>query len=214
MSTLLVETSSGPILPKDMPTLDVESQASQNLRMGLTMGILAVVSVMFLMALNRKDYTKFYNVDFDESNISQSYLDRESGKNMKQFIFGKTIQIYTPEDDVEIQYILPRYSSQEKAKGDKSANDGYFGAIGDSMNKIEPILQINQEQGKGSMFHINLGDEQPISEIAIMGSSVKSNYKKLSTAKVMIRDDEGKKVWQSCNYLLPQQFQVINVDAA
>lgn len=120
---------------------------------------------------------------------------------------GNVIQVQSPLDDLEIQYIIPQFSSQYKISESES---GVFGNIGDSYNNKEPILAIRQGKGEGSMFEINLGDSQPISMIAIMGSAIPTEYAKLDTAKVIIREN-GVKKWQSCQFLKPEQYNYVKV---
>lgn len=198
------------IRSSDIPKVIAEDQYDQSWRMALTMGLLALVSIMFLTALNAHDYKKFYNMDLDPNELTMSYRDEDAGveDKVKSYVMGKTIYVTSPLDDLDIQYIIPRYSSQLDVS-DKEA--GYYGNIGDSYNNLEPLLTIHQGNGQGSMFSIDLVDEQPINMIAIMGSYKQVDYTKLDTAKVYIRDKEGKKVWQSSHFLKPQQFNYVKV---
>jgi len=198
------------IRSSDIPTVTAENMSAQNWRMGLTMGLLALVSIMFLAALNSQDYKKFYSMDLDTNELTVSYNSENAGveDKLKNYVMGKRIFITSPLDDLEIQYIIPRYSSQVEIGDNES---GYHGKIGDSYNNLEPLLSVNQGKNMGSMFSIDLVDEQPITMIAIMGSALPAEYAKLDTAKVFIRDKEGQKVWQSCQFLLPKQFNYIRV---
>lgn len=205
----LIKTKDGDMKLGDVPLVTAEEMASQNWRIFLTMGILALVSIMFLVALNSQDYNRFYNMSLDTNNLTVSYVDKDSGSDVgiKKFVMGNLIQVYSHLDDLEIQYIIPQFSSQYKMSDTES---GVFGNIGDSYNNVEPIMAVRQGKGKGSLFEIDLGDSQPISMIAIMGSSIPKEYAKLDTAKVIIREN-GIKKWQSCNFLKPEQYNYVKV---
>jgi hypothetical protein len=209
---LLVNTSSGQMLAKDLPNVQTESVTSQNVRMTLTIGILAIVSIMFLYALNSQDYNCFFNMNIKTNDLPVSYaaenIDEE--KYMKGFVMGSKIQVHSLDDTLLIEYIIPQFSSQAPI-GEEGSVTGYYKYFGASYNGLEPILSITQDKGKGSVYEIDLVNDQPISMIAIMGSEDEKEYKKLDTAKVIIRNEEGKKVWTSSQFLKPTQFNYVRV---
>ena len=209
---LVVNTSSGQMLAKDLPEVRAESVTVQNVRMALTMGILAIVSLMFLVALNSQDYNRFFNMDIKTEDLPVSYAAENAGeeKYMKSFVMGSKIQVHSPVDNLVIEYIIPRFSSQSPI-GEDGSDTGYYKKFGASYNGLEPIMSIIQGKGKGSVYEIDLVNDQPISMIAIMGSEHEKDYKKLDSAKVIIRNEEGKKVWMSCQFLKPQQFNYVRV---
>jgi hypothetical protein len=194
---LIINTSSGKMRAKDVPDVIAESTISQNVKMAFTLGVFAIISIMFIATLNTQDYNRFFNVDIKTSNLPVSYSDDE--KYMKKFVMGSKIQIHSPIDNLVIEYIIPHFSNQFLIDKTKSTNG------------LNPILGITQNEGNGSLYEINLVNDQPISMVAIMGSDNEEEYKKLDTAKVVIRNEEGKKVWTSCSFLKPTQFNYIRV---
>lgn len=196
----------------EIPEVVKESEAQQNWRMALTMGIFTLVSIMFIVALSNNDMKKLHEAELYPDDLNVSYRDKDAGKekNARSHVIGSLIQIYSPEDDLDIQYILPIYSSFDEIDLKKKIN-GYYGRIGDSYNNLEPIMNITQGKGRGSLFEINLINDQPISRIAIYGPADPKGYKTLTTAKVIIRDEEGKRVWQSCQFLKPEPLNIVSV---
>ena len=208
---LIVNTSSGHMLAKDLPEVKPESETLQTFRMVLTMGILTLVSIMLLMALNSQDYNQFFNIGVGAGDLPLRYGAYDSDeKYIKGFIMGSRIQVHSPDDDLVIEYIIPRFSSQYPI-GEEGSSDGYYKNFGDSYNGLEPIMKVTQGDGMGSLYEIDLVNDQPISMIAIMSSANENDYKKLDSAKVVIRNEEGRKVWSSCQFLKPKQFNYVRV---
>jgi hypothetical protein len=197
-SDLVINTASGQMLVKDIPEVCAECVTSQSVRMVITMSILAIVSIIFLTALNLQDYNCVFNMNIKTEDLPLSYAvkNADEEKYMKSFVMGSKIQVHSPVDNLLIKYIIPRFSSQ------------FTGC-----HELVSVMGSTQDEGQGSMYEIDLVNDRPISTIKIIGSEHEKDYKKLDSAKVIIRNEEGRKVWTSGEFLKPKQINYVRVIA-
>jgi hypothetical protein len=193
----------------DIPLVTTEDMLDQNCRMGLTMSLIIAFSIVFLLILNSQDYLKFYTRNLDTNKLNVSYEDSDGDNKLKDYVIGKYIYLTSDLDDLDIKGIIPVYSSSRKLDNNQTPHNSWNNSWNNS--KTLQLHSINQGKGMGSLFRVSLDDDKPIKMIYIVGSPIPAEYSKLDTAKVFIRNNDSQKVWQSINFLNPQQFNYIKV---
>ena len=105
---------------------------------------------------------------------------------------GSRIQI-SSDEDIEIHYISPELFGETDS------------------GSTEYIMAVLKRGDSGALYELNLTKDKAITQIAILGPDDLDKLEKLSTAKVIIRNEEGKKVWQSCQFLKPAKLNIVKV---
>ena len=197
----------GQIRESDIPEVVRESNLSQTWRFGITFGVFALVCLMMIVSLERHERGN------PGSAISEPSLENEVYRDMEaiHYVVGSRIQI-SSDEDMEIQYISPELLGDTKWSGSVPV---LFANVHERKNLsndfTNPIMAVLKRGDSGSIYELNLTKDEAITRIAILGSDTQSALKNLSTAKVIIRDVEGKKVWQSCQFLKPDRLNIVNI---
>jgi hypothetical protein len=183
----LIITSSGPVNQKDIPVVVKECQVRQNCKLGLVMVIVVLCCVLFLTALQNQNVPA---LKVDEEKITVISTEQPTDlvmsfrKHNKKFagklISARYIRVQSTIDDLIVNYIFPHADTA-----------------------VEPTLRVVQGPGLGSLYEIKLDKEYKISKVSVTGSQDPKEFAKLSTAKIMIKNNLGENVWQSPSFLEP-----------
>lgn len=204
----------------EIPLVKSESNFSSGLRMMTALSLVVCVCFLLLIALNKKNKNFVYDWGFvkqmesdsvENSDVLNISYKENKEKKYRSFVVGRGITIHSPNKYMVIDHIMPRLSGVAKGmKGYENdfgfaINGGYSGNIG---FEEEPLMTVTR--GSGTSYSLDFGREVPIAGIMVFCEKPQ-NQQILQSAKVIIKDDDGKKVWQSCHFLKPQRLNMFKV---
>lgn len=175
----------GRIRESDIPEVVKESETSQFWRLGITFGIFTAVCIVFIASLSIRNGCSNINRAVPESVLQISYWDEDPEKSP---VWGRHVYVAAP-NDIEINYIS---------------------VFADGMNS-EPVMSVLKRGNDGALYTVDLEEDRRINRVAILGSDRPELYSQLTTAKVIIRNDEGRKVWQNCRELSAGKFTIVDM---